>query len=323
DGDPEDILEEALGAPVRFLPYRRYLKKRSLRRRLWRWRRPQIAVVHLSGLITGGERRGPVSRAAPARALAELLGSLRRNPRVKGIVLRVDSPGGGAVASDRIRRVVQATASEKPVVVSMGDIAASGGYYIATAASTVVASASTLTGSIGVIGGKFVLRRVLDRLGIHRETRSPAGSNAEFFSPFHSFTAEERTRYRKLLRHFYDTKFLPAVAEGRGLDREAADRVARGRVWTGRQAQVLGLVDSLGGTEDAIARACDRAGIDRERARVVVVEPKRRLAEWVFGGAVGPPGHSYVAYVAEILALVEDLSREDLLLLAPRLLRIR
>jgi ClpP class serine protease len=86
---------------------------------------------------------------------------------------------------------------------------------------------------------------------------------------------------------------------------------------------VLGLVDSLGGTEDAIARACDRAGIDRERARVVVVEPKRRLAEWVFGGAVGPPGHSYVAYVAEILALVEDLSREDLLLLAPRLLRIR
>jgi protease-4 len=219
--------------------------------------------------------------------------------------------------------VVQATAREKPVVVSMGDVAASGGYYIATAASAVVASAASLTGSIGVLGGKFVLRRVLDRLGIHRETRSPAGSNAEFFSPFHSFTAEERARFRKLLRHFYDTKFLPAVAEGRGLDKEAADRVARGRVWTGRQAQALGLVDSLGGAEDAIARACERAGIDREGARVVVYAPKRRLAEWVFGGAFHPPGHSYVAYVAELFGLLEDLSREDLLLLAPRLFRIR
>ncbi|HJS74508.1 MAG TPA: signal peptide peptidase SppA [Vicinamibacteria bacterium] len=320
DSDAEEILEEALGGPVRLLPFRRYLRRRSLRRRLWRWRRPQIAVVHVAGLITAGEGRRAVGpRAAPARALAELLGSLRKNSRVKAIVLRVDSPGGGAVASDRLRRVVQATASEKPVVVSMGDIAASGGYYIATAASSVVAGASTLTGSIGVIGGKFVVRRLLDRLGINRELRS-AGRNAEFYSPFHSFTADERARHRELLRHFYETKFLPAVAEGRGLGRDEADRVARGRVWTGRQAQARGLVDSLGGTEDAIVRACERAGISRERARVVVVEPKKRLADWIFHGAWGSPG---LSYLAESLSILEDLSREDLLLLAPRFLRIR
>jgi protease IV len=322
DVDAEELLEEAIGAPVRLVPYRRYLKRRSLRRRLWRWRRPQIAVVHVAGVITGGEGRRVGARAAPARALADLLASLRKSSRVKAIVLRVDSPGGGAVASDRLRRVVQATANEKAVVVSMGDIAASGGYYIATAASAVVAGAASLTGSIGVIGGKFVMRRLLDRLGVHREARS-VGKNAEFFSPFHPFTAEERDRHRELLRHFYETKFLPAVAEGRGLGREEADRVARGRVWTGRQAQARGLVDSLGGTEEAIARACERAGIARDRARVVVYSPKRRVADWILAGAFRSAGLSSLASLSGGLALVEDLAREELLLLAPRFLRIR
>ncbi len=275
--------------------------------------------MHVTGLITAGEGRRLVRRAVPARALAELLASLRKSPRVKAIVLRVDSPGGGAVASDRIRRVVQAVANEKPVVVSMGDVAASGGYYIATAASAVVAGGATLTGSIGVMGGKFVLRRLLDRLGIHREARS-VGGNAEFFSPFHSFTAAERARHRDLLRHFYETKFLPAVAKGRGLDLQEADRVARGRVWTGRQAHARGLVDFLGGTEDAIARACEKAGISRDRARVVLYSPRRRLTDWLFSGVSSYAG---LWYLADAIALLEDLAREELLLLSPRFLRIR
>ncbi len=319
EDDAEDLLEERMEVRVRLIPHRRYLKKRSLRRRLWRWRRPRIAVVHVTGLITAGEGRRLGRRAVPARVLAELLVSLRKNPRVKAIVLRVDSPGGGAVASDRIRRVVQATANEKPVVVSMGDVAASGGYYIATAASAVVAEGSTLTGSIGVIGGKFVLRRLADRLGIHREVRS-LGTNAEFFSPLHSFTAEERARYRDLLRHFYETKFLPAVAAGRGLDLQEADRVARGRIWTGRQAHARGLVDSIGGTEDAIARACEKAGISRDRARVVVYSSRRRLTDWIFAGVFRDTG---LWRLSDGLALLDDLAREELLLLCPRFLRIR
>jgi protease-4 len=278
--------------------------------------------VHVVGLITGGEGRGLRSRAVGARALGELLGTLRKTPRVKAIVLRVDSPGGGAVASDRIRRVVQATARDKPVVVSMGDVAASGGYYIATAASAVVAEGSTLTGSIGVIGGKFVLKRLLDRFGIHRETRS-TGPNAFWFSPFHSFSPEERDRHRDLLRHFYETKFLPAVAEGRGLGMEQVDSVARGRVWTGRQAHARGLVDYLGGMEEAVARACEKAGISRDRARVVVYAPRRRLADWLLSGASTAWAAPGFGILGEALALLEDLSREDLLLLAPRFLRIR
>ena len=321
DEDAEEILEGKLGGRVRFLSHRRYLKKRSLLRRLWRWRRPRIAVVHVVGVISGGEGRRLGPRAVGARALAELVGTLRKSPRVRAIVLRVDSPGGGAVASDRIRRAVRATASEKPVVVSMGDVAASGGYYIATAASAVVAEGSTLTGSIGVIGGKFVLKRLLDRLGIHRESRS-TGPNAEFFSPFHSFTREERARHRDLLRHFYETKFLPAVAEGRRLGREQADEVARGRVWTGRQAHARGLVDSLGGIEEAIARACENAGVSRGRARVVVYSPRRRLADWLLSGA-SLDWSSLPGVLGGALALVEELAHEELLLLAPRLPRIR
>ena len=320
--EAEEILEERIGGRVRLLPHRRYLKKRSLRRRLWRWRRPRIALVHVVGLITGGEERRFGPRAVGARALADLLGALRKSPRVKAIVLRVDSPGGGAVASDRIRRVVQATASEKPVVVSMGDVAASGGYYIATAASAVVAGGSTLTGSIGVIGGKLVLKRVLDRLGIHRESRS-AGPNAEFFSPFHSFTSEERARHRDLLRHFYEKKFLPAVAEGRRLGLDRADEVARGRVWTGRQAHARGLVDFLGGTEEAIASACEKAGVPRERARVVVYSPRRRLSEWLLTGVITGWTSPGLGYLGDAIGLVEELAREELLLLAPRFLRIR
>jgi protease-4 len=321
DDEAEGILEKRLGNRVRFLSHRRYLRKGALLRRLWRWRRPRIAVVQLVGVITGGEagRLGP--RAVGARAVADLLGALRKSPRVKAIVLRVESPGGGATASDRIRRIVQATSNEKPVVVSMGDVAASGGYYIATGASAVIAEGSTLTGSIGVVGGKFVLRRLLDRLGIHREIRS-TGANAEFFSLFHSSTAEERARHRDRLRHFYETKFLPAVAEGRRLDRDEVDAVARGRVWTGRQAQARGLVDSLGGTEDAIVRACEKAGVARARARVVVYAPRRRLRELLLSGVNGLSSPT-LGYLGAVLALLEELAAEELLLLAPRLLRIR
>jgi protease-4 len=275
------------------------------------------------GVITAGEDRRSVRgfRSAGARAVSELLGALRGNRRVKAVVLRVESPGGGAVASDRIRRQLELTAKEKPVVVSMGDVAASGGYYVATAADAVVAEGSTLTGSIGVIGGKFVVRRLLDRLGIHRETRS-AGANAGFYSPLRSFTDEERRRHRAFLLHFYEKRFLAAVAEGRELDRDEADRLGRGRVWTGRQAHERGLVDRLGGLEEAIQIACERANVPREEVRVSFFAPKRRLRDVLprlaIEARVPLAGH-----LGDAAALVEELTREDLLLVMPWLFRIR
>jgi protease-4 len=318
DQEAEDLLKEVLGGPVHLVPFRRYLRKGSLRRRLWHWRRPRVAVVPVLGVIAGGEARPrPGPRAAGARGLVDLLGALRRSRGVKAIVLRVDSPGGSALASDRIRRAVQETVKAKPVIVSMGDVAASGGYYIATAASAVIAAASTFTGSIGVIGGKFVVKRLLERLGIYREVRSK-GPNAEFYSPFRSFSPEERARHRELLQHFYRTHFLPAVAAGRGLDLDRADELGRGRVWTGRQAHARGLVDSLGGTEEAISQACEKAGVPRGRARIVVYAPRRKLTEFLFPGIASGTALALL----DAFELLRELAREELLLLAPRLLRL-
>jgi protease-4 len=325
-----EVLEARLGGKSKRVKYRRYLTRGRWRRLLWQWRRPRICVLHALGVLVSGDggssHRG--QRSASARALAEQLEALRAQRRVKAIVVRVDTPGGGALASDRLRREIVATRKEKPVVVSMGDIAASGGYYLATAANGVVAEATSLTGSVGVVGGKFVLKRLLDRLGIYRESRA-TGEGAGFYSPFRSFTDAERARNREFLRHFYEKRFLPAVAEGRNMDLEQADHLGRGRVWTGRQAHQRGLVDRLGGLDEAIELACEKSGVPRHRARVTFYAPRRGLRGLLSflpgfgaGGVIGAERFS-LSYLAESLALVEDLAREEVLLVMPWLVRIR
>jgi protease-4 len=312
----KSFLEEKLGDVPRYVAHGRYMAPDGLLRRAFRWRRPQVAVVHACGVLTSGDSR---SSAVGARSLTEILSSLRARRRVRAVVLRIDSPGGGAVASDIIHRELSLLAKEKPVVVSMGDIAASGGYYIAAAASAVLAEGTSLTGSIGVIGGKLVLKRLFDRLGIARESVS-LGVNAGMFSPLRSFTEDERARHRAHLEHFYRARFLPVVAEGRKMTLEEADEVGRGRVWTGRQARDVGLVDTLGGLHDAIELARDQANLEKTRSRVVVYGRRARLRELLTFGV------SESSLVAELLgrfSLIEELAREDLLLLLPRIFRIR
>ena len=320
----KSYLEEKLGYVPRYLPHARYIAPPGLIRRALRWRRPQVAIVHACGVLTSGDRRSSPSgsTAVGARALSELLSSLRERPRVRAVVLRIDSPGGGALASDIIHRELSLIAKEKPVVVSMGDIAASGGYYIATAAGTVLAEGTSLTGSIGVLGGKLVVKRLLDRLGIARESLS-LGTNAGMFSPLRSFTEEERALHRGYLEHFYRARFLTVVAEGRKLTLEEADEAGRGRVWTGRQGQNVGLVDGLGGLHDAIELAHEEANLDRARSRVVVYGRRARLRELLTFGLVNLIGGSLVSDLADRWSLIEELAREDLLLLMPRIFRIR
>jgi protease-4 len=319
-----EILDARLGGKSTRLTYRRYLARGRFRRFLWHWRRPRIGVLHALGVLVSGdggsELRGP--RSASARALVDQLEALRSHRRVKAIVVRVDTPGGGAMASDRVRREIAATRRRKPVVVSMGDVAASGGYYLATAADGVVAEGTTLTGSVGVVGGKFVVKRLLDRLGIYRESRA-TGERAGFYSPFRSFTETERARHRELLRHFYEKKFLPAVAEGRNMGLEQADRLGQGRVWTGRQAHERALVDRLGGLEEAIELACEKSSVPRERARVTFYAPRRgwRGLVSLLPGLRAADGQ--LGYLGESVRLIAELAREEVLLLMPWLFRIR
>src|SRR4051812_47583179 len=240
---------------------------------------PRIAVIYATGTINGGKSGyDPVNGAvAGADTLIEYIRQARRDSAVRAIVLRVDSPGGSASASDAIWRELMITKTERadrPLVVSMSDLAASGGYYIAMPAQAIVAQPSTLTGSIGIFGGKFVTGGVYEKLGAHIESTS-VGRHAEINGPARPYNPEEVKKLQEQLQAFYD-QFVEKVAESRHSTPEKIDAIAQGRVWTGRQAKQNGLVDELGGLDRAIAIAKQRAKIPAESDVEVVVYPPRK-----------------------------------------------
>ncbi len=193
--------------------------------------------------------------------LAEALYDAIEDDSVKAIVFRVSSPGGSPEASEQILAAVRAAkAAGKPVVVSMGDYAASGGYWISSEANWIVAQPSTLTGSIGVYGGKFVLAEALGRFGIDMRNLSIGGDYADSFSPAQDFTPAQRAAFAAQIDRTYE-EFIARVAAGRRLPPARVREIARGRVWTGAQARQIGLVDQLGGIEEAIAKARELARI--------------------------------------------------------------
>jgi protease-4 len=214
----------------------------------------RIAVVVAQGeIVRGGGGGTPWSAGGEIGSddLSTVLRKLRLDDSLAAVVLRVDSPGGSALASDLILREVELLARKKPVVVSMSDVAASGGYYIASRASKIVAEPATLTGSIGVVGGKFVTRRLQEEiLGI---THDPLkrGKNADLYSSLTLFSPEQDARVQAMMVRVYDT-FVGHVSAGRHMSRGAVDAIAQGRVWTGEDAKRLGLVDELGGLDRAV-----------------------------------------------------------------------
>ncbi|MEV5412566.1 signal peptide peptidase SppA [Thermopolyspora sp. NPDC052614] len=223
-----------------------------------------IALIHGHGAIRlGRSGRSPLSGgggAMGADTISAAIRAARQDDRIKAIVFRVDSPGGSYVASDTIwREVVLTRGSGKPIIVSMGNVAASGGYFVAMGANAIVAQPGTLTGSIGVFGGKPVVDELLSKIGVATEAVAE-GANAGMFSIAREFSEEQWARVNAWLDHVYDD-FVGKVAEGRGLDRDRAHELARGRVWTGADAQARGLVDELGGLEDALALARRKAGL--------------------------------------------------------------
>ena len=226
--------------------------------------KPVVAVVHAAGPIhLGRSSSTPLSgRSVGSDSIGTALRAAAADDSVKAVVLRVDSPGGSYVASDAIRREVLALRrTGRPVVASMANVAASGGYYIAMPADRVLASPGTITGSIGVLAGKQVIREMLERVGVRRESVA-AGRYADMFSTDRPFEEDEWKRLEAWLDRVYDD-FTSKAAEDRGLPVEDLRAVARGRVWTGADAVERGLVDELGGIERAVLVACERAGVDR------------------------------------------------------------
>ena len=243
-------------------------------------RQGRIALLYAVGVIASGESNfdSPSATVVGAETFNQWLRRVRIDPAIDAVVVRVDSPGGSAIASEVIWRELMLTRDVKPLVVSMGDVAASGGYYIAAPAHAIVAQAGTLTGSIGVVTGKFVVDATLEKLGIETGAVSQ-GRLAEIYSPFRPFSREERAKIEEQLQSTYEL-FLDRVAKGRSQETRNIDGVAQGRVWTGRQAMELGLIDELGGLNDAIRIAKQRAKLDLQRdVDLVVYPPKRTILE--------------------------------------------
>jgi protease-4 len=230
--------------------------------------KPVVALVEAHGAIgTGRSRRTVQGPQVGSDTVAAALRAARADNKVRAVVFRVDSPGGSYVASDTVWREVSLTRDAgKPVVVSMGSLAGSGGYFIACPADVIVAQPTTLTGSIGVFGGKVVITELLGKFGLASESVSH-GARSRMFSNRVGFTDDERDRITEMLDTIYDD-FIDKVAGGRGMTREAVHEIAKGRVWSGADAAGIGLVDSLGGLRDA-------ARIARERADLPEAAPLR------------------------------------------------
>jgi protease-4 len=239
-------------------------------------RGPRIAIIYATGIIASGDSSydSPSGQVIGSNTLVEFLRTARADGSIKAIVLRVDSPGGSAIASDVIWREVMLTRNVKPVIASMSDVAASGGYYIAMPAHAIVAEPATLTGSIGVVMLKFVIDGTLKKLGMNMEGVSN-GRYADLYSPVRAFTPEERAKVREQMQATYDT-FVEKAADGRHTTPERIDAVGQGRVWTGQQGKQIGLVDELGGLDRALALAKQRAKVPPDSEVELVVFPGKK-----------------------------------------------
>jgi protease IV len=287
-----DAIGEQLGAKVEFAAF-----GDTSPREHWA-EDPYVAVVLVEDAIVDGESRSiPLFGLgfAGGDTIAKTLRQLRDDRYCKGVVLRVNSPGGSALASDVIWREVALTAKAHdddprfapPIVVSMGDVAASGGYYVATGAPTVLADPMTITGSIGVISVHFDVSGLLGKLGIATHSLTE-GKNAGIGSPFAPYTDDQRARIEGSIRRTYDL-FRERVAEGRGLTVEKVDELGRGHVYSGTDALALGLVDELGGLAEAIALVRERAGVPGWRTlRVRVLPEQKSLIDLILETARGP-----------------------------------
>jgi protease-4 len=293
---------------------------------------PHVALVRAVGPISMESGGGPLGQRAgiSERGLGRTIRSLTDDSSVKAVVLRIDSPGGSALASDLLWRALMQLRAKKTLVVSVGDMAASGGYYLASTANRIFAEPTSIVGSIGVVGGKLAFGPALEQIGVHVEAvaapGSPAAETASYESALLPWDAETRERVRKEMTAVYDL-FLRRVAEGRGTSVETVAAAAEGRIFAGDVAKNLQLVDEWGGIEQAIAHAKKAAKLD-DNAPVRVsgdagglfdwfdddtasdeASAKRVLGRWAgvlgLGGRASLPGSDFETFVGSVAPLVD------------------
>jgi len=307
------------GSGAKYLTTTRYLKEAG---------RPhasgsEIALIYGTGLITrGGGETALGANNFGARSIGRAFAAAARDKDVRAIVFRIDSPGGSATASETIwRDIEEARARGKPVIVSMGDVAASGGYYVAAPADKIVAEPATLTGSIGVLAGKFVLGGLMQKLGVTVDSAT-RGANAGMFSATEDFSPQARARLNAELDDTY-AGFKAHVAAGRNMSPDAVEAVAKGRVWSGADAKQRGLVDALGGYETALKLAREAAKLPDDAPIKVVVFPRERgLIAALLERMRGDDSNAPSALQRDLVALRIMVAAGESLLADPGVLRM-
>jgi protease IV len=270
---------------------------------------PVIAIVGGQGPIVSGGAGGSILQEGngfASDAIAAALLEAGRDEDVEAIIFRVDSPGGSPTASDQIWNAIERiqTEEEKPVIVSMASVAASGGYYVSTGADWIIANRTTITGSIGIFGGKFAIEEGLARIGINAETIKIGGPFTGAFSTTEGFTEDQRATVRAWLERGYN-RFIGLVAEGRGMTVAEVDRVARGRVWSGDDALQNGLVDELGGLTTAIAKAKQLAEIEQDVEVRFKTFPENS-GGFAFFGASAEASASELKAIGQLAQIIND-----------------
>ena len=270
----------------------------------------KIAIIYATGSIVSGKSSTNffIGDLMGSETIVKAIRSARKDKSIKAIILRIDSGGGSGLASDVIWREVKKTTEgkdRKPFIVSMSDVAGSGGYYIACAADIILADEGTITGSIGVISGKFNLKNLYDKIGLRFETIE-RGKHAAMFSSSKPFSEEERELIKNDIREFYED-FIGKVAEGRGLSKAKVDSIGRGRIWTGNQAKDIGLIDEIGGLREAVKIAKQKAGLSEDTEVAIEIYPKYVFKLFSFGAGGFSNVHSYIP--EELVRIIEDIDR--------------
>jgi protease-4 len=243
--------------------------------------KPTIAIIPAAGVIVDGDGASGMfsEEGVGSEAMRKAFRTAARDENVKAVVIRIDSPGGSALASEVMWQAARHCAESKPVIVSVGSMAASGGYYLASAGDKIYADPSAIVGSIGVVGGKFVMKDLYKKLGVHAETFSK-GKNAGLFTSNEPWTDSQRTMVTNWMKQTYD-QFTRRIMKMRGDKIADIDKVARGRIFLAPQAKKLGLIDEIGGLDDAIAYAAKKANLDAGDYDVRVLPEPKTLVDYL------------------------------------------
>lgn len=316
----DDIIKEETRTKIRRLAHQAYRERRYYK---YSWAiPPKIAVIFATGFINSGKsgREFLLGDVMGSETISQAIRRAREDKRVKAIVFRVDSGGGSGIASDVILREIVKTKGKKPFIVSMSDVAGSGGYWISCAADTIISMPGTHTGSIGVISGKVSLEGLYEKIGFSIETVK-RGKHADFYTTTREFSEEEREVVRRQIEEFY-SDFVRKVAQERGMSEKEVNAIAQGRVWTGRQAKENGLVDMLGGLNLALAIAKERAGLPEDAEVEIITYPKRKFSldlDWTAMLSSSPDLKSIIKELKE-----ENIFKDDrILLLMPYTIDIK